>query len=211
MRTLLLIFLCSKLFSQQTKLDTVYCDCEKAREVVLTGSKIISKTIAPSGPGDKNEISSKKGKDRIVFEKEHNTAWYKLKIETKGKLVFDIIPTKASDDYDYSLENQDIKNILKAASNLRFGAEFRIKNLYLRGGYSRYGKVFASGELNKDLAYNGISGGVGFRQQKFYFDLAYSALFSKNNYIMYYDPGYLKPASISNNKTAITATIGFKF
>ncbi len=119
--------------------------------------------------------------------------------------------SKASDDYDYSVENQDIKNILKAASNLRVGAEFRIKSIYLRGGYNRYGKVFASGELNNDLVYNGFSGGIGFRQQKFYFDLAYSALFSKNNYMMYFDPGYLKPASISNNKSGFTATIGFKF
>jgi hypothetical protein len=119
--------------------------------------------------------------------------------------------SKASDDYDYSNENQDIKNILKSASNLRFGAEFRIQSVYLRGGYSHYGKAFSTGEVNQDLAYNGISFGIGMRQQNFYFDLAYSMLLSKSKYIMYFDPDYLKQATLNTNKNAFTATIGFKF
>jgi hypothetical protein len=125
--------------------------------------------------------------------------------------------SKASDDYNYSNENQDIKNILKSASNLKFGAEFRIKNVYLRGGYSNYGKAFSKGEINQDQNYNIISGGIGMRQQNFYFDLAYSARLSKSNYIMYYVPSSwapavsLEPASIQNNKSSFTATIGFKF
>jgi hypothetical protein len=119
--------------------------------------------------------------------------------------------SKASDDYNYSNENQDVKDILKSASNLRFGAEFRIQNAYLRGGYSRYGKAFSNGEENQDLAYNGVSLGIGMRQQNFYFDLAYSMLLSKSQYIMYFDPGFLRNATLNTSKNAFTATIGFKF
>ena len=53
----------------------------------------------------------------------------------------------------------DIKNTLKSAGNLRFGAEFRMDKLYLRGGYGYYGKAFKTGELNEDLDHSSISFG----------------------------------------------------
>ncbi len=119
--------------------------------------------------------------------------------------------SKASDDYNYSNENQSIKDILKPASNLRFGTEFRISNVYLRAGYSYYGKAFNSVEPNKNLDYKGPSFGFGFRQQKFYFDIAYSLLSGTGKYYMYNDPGYLNAATIKTSRSTITATIGFKF
>jgi hypothetical protein len=119
--------------------------------------------------------------------------------------------SKASDDYNYTNENQGIRDILKSTSNLRFGAEFRINNVYLRGGYSYYGKAFNSSETNKSLDYKGPSFGFGFRQQKFYFDMAYSLLAGSGKYYMYDDPGYLYAASIKTSRTTITATVGFKF
>lgn len=117
----------------------------------------------------------------------------------------------ASDDYNYDNENQSINDVLKTTSNIRLGAEFRISNIYLRGGYGYYGKAFKPGEVNKDLAYNSISCGIGFRQESFFFDLAYTNLSNTQKYLMYNDPGYLQPASITTAKNSITATIGFKF
>jgi long-subunit fatty acid transport protein len=119
--------------------------------------------------------------------------------------------SKASDGYNYSNENQSIKDILKSTSNVRLGAEFRISNIYLRGGYSYYGKAFKSTEPNKNLNYQGPSIGFGFRQQRFYFDMAYSRLSGTSKYYMYDDPGYLDPASITTSRNTITATLGFKF
>jgi outer membrane protein OmpA-like peptidoglycan-associated protein len=110
MRFLILLFLFTNLFSQQTKLEDVFSDCEKAREIILSGSRVVGKTIAPNGSGITNEISSDQGKDAIVFAKEHNTAWYKLKMATEGKLVFDIIPTKPTDDYDFVIYKADNEN-----------------------------------------------------------------------------------------------------
>jgi hypothetical protein len=119
--------------------------------------------------------------------------------------------SKASDSYNYSNENQGIKDILKSASNLRFGAEFRLSSLYLRTGYSYYGKAFSSAEPNNSLNYNGPSFGIGFRQKFFYFDMAYTTLSGTSKYYMYNDPGYLEPATIKNTRNTFTATMGFKF
>jgi len=119
--------------------------------------------------------------------------------------------SKASDNYNYSNENSGIKEIFKSTSNLRLGAEFRLNNIYLRGGYSYYGKAFKPGEVNKDLAYNTLAFGIGMRQQNFYFDLAYTALSTTSKYFMYDDPPYLQTASISTAKNTFAATMGFKF
>jgi hypothetical protein len=119
--------------------------------------------------------------------------------------------SEASDNQPYDIENQDIMKILHSTSNLKFGAEYRIKSVYLRGGYSYYGNTFAGGEENKNMHYDVISGGIGMRQQNFYFDLAYTSYLSTSKYFMYYDPGYLEAATIKNNKGLFTMTMGFKF
>lgn len=119
--------------------------------------------------------------------------------------------SNASDNYDYYEENDGIQNILKATSNFRLGTEFRFNSLYARGGYSYYGKAFDPNEQNKDLDYNAISLGLGFRQQNFFFDLAFTGLYDTSNYYMYYDPPYLSPANIETSRNSFMATVGFKF
>jgi hypothetical protein len=119
--------------------------------------------------------------------------------------------SRAADNQNYSNENSSIKEMFKSTSNLRFGAEFRLSNLYLRGGYSYYGKVFKPAEENKNLDYNALSCGIGMRQQNFYLDLAYTALSSTRQYYMYYDPPYLEPATIKTVKSNFALTMGFKF
>ena len=118
--------------------------------------------------------------------------------------------SNASDNYDYYTENQGINDLLKSASNIRLGAEFRLNNLYLRGGYSYYGKAFNASEVNNNLDYNAFSCGIGIRQQSFYFDLAYTALSSTSKYYMYNDIN-LQPATITASKNTFVATLGFKF
>ena len=88
-------------YAQQKPLQPVYSDCSNAVEVVLSGSKKIGPTAAPLGSGDLNEISFNKNKSKFVFEKEHHSAWYLLKVQQDGKLVFDITPLKETDDYDF--------------------------------------------------------------------------------------------------------------
>lgn len=91
-------------FAQQVKkMDTVFCDCGLARTVTLKNNVTIGPTIAPPGPGLKNEISPHLQRTKFAFEKEHASAWYKLIIGSDGFLVFDIVPSKAADDYDFML------------------------------------------------------------------------------------------------------------
>jgi outer membrane protein OmpA-like peptidoglycan-associated protein len=91
------------LFSQVKKLDTVFCDCNQAKVIPVNSKSIYGKTIAPKGFGNLKEISTTKQKTNFAFEKEHNSAWYKLIINVSGELTMNVIPTKADDDYDFML------------------------------------------------------------------------------------------------------------
>lgn len=119
--------------------------------------------------------------------------------------------SKASDGYSYYNENESVKKSLKSVSNLKLGTEFRVSSFYIRGGYGIYGSAFSSGEINKNMTYNSVSFGLGFRQQNFFFDLAFTSLSNTMKYMMYYDPDYLKPADITYTRNNFTATFGFKF
>lgn len=103
MKFLILLFITIQTFSQTKKLDTVFCDCNKARVINLNGKTNIGKTIASRGYGEVKEISPTKQKTNFAFEKEHNSAWYKLIINVTGELTMHVIPTKADDDYDFML------------------------------------------------------------------------------------------------------------
>jgi hypothetical protein len=118
--------------------------------------------------------------------------------------------SKASDDYNYYQENQDIKSVFDVAHNFRFGAEFRLtSSIYLRGGYALYGSGFAKGEDNRDNSYNILSGGIGVRQSNFYFDVSYSRRSNTGDYFMYQNYN-LDPAIITYDRNMISATIGFR-
>jgi outer membrane protein OmpA-like peptidoglycan-associated protein len=103
MRSFILILFTVNLFGQTAKLDTVFCDCETARLITLNGNKRVGPTLPPAGSGEKNEISHSKNGSNYVFEKEHHSAWYKLKINYTGNMVFNITPNQTDDDYDFVL------------------------------------------------------------------------------------------------------------
>ena len=96
-------FLTGNLFSQIKKADTVFCDCDKARAIKISGNQKTGPTISPQSSGELQEISAARQKSKFTFEKEHHSAWYKLVIATDGHLSFDIIPVKPDDDYDFML------------------------------------------------------------------------------------------------------------
>lgn len=102
-KLLLILFLFVTQLIAQKKLDTVYCDCEVARNIVINDAANVNKTINPPGKGLKNEINESKQRSKYAFESEHHSAWYKLTIKSNGHLCFDIVPNKADDDYDFML------------------------------------------------------------------------------------------------------------
>ena len=118
--------------------------------------------------------------------------------------------SKASDDYNYYNENQDIKDIYDIAHNLRLGAEFRMNTLYMRAGYAIYGSPFIKGEDNEDNFHSVYSGGIGLRQSNFSFDVSYALRTNQEMYFMYNHPS-ISPAEITYNRHLVTATLGFRF
>jgi hypothetical protein len=136
-----------------------------------------------------------------VFSADYELVDYKMARLSNG----------GTDHYDFYAENLPIKNSLKAASNLRLGAEFRITNLYLRGGYGFYGSAFKKVEVNSVDSYNSLSCGIGFRQQNFFLDMGFSTILNNQKKYLYYDPGFLESASVKTSKNTFVTTFGFKF
>ncbi len=96
--------------------------------------------------------------------------------------------SKASDGYDYYDENFVVDELLGVTSNIRAGLEYRINTLYLRGGYGVYGSPFVKSEPNSKSNYTVVSGGVGFRQSNFFFDLGFSRMSNDREYFLYTGP-----------------------
>ncbi len=119
MKTAILVLLSIQLFSQIKKPDTVFCDCNMAKTVKINGKAYVGPTIAPKGFGEINEISGSKQNTKFAFEKEHNTAWYKLIINATGKLIFDITPLKPDDDYDFMLFKSSATTICDSLLNYK--------------------------------------------------------------------------------------------
>ncbi len=125
--------------------------------------------------------------------------------------------SKGADGYDFATENEDLVAETGAAANLRIGAEARLGSLYLRGGYSHYGSSFAAETLNEDASSNGYSAGLGYRQEKFYIDLAMVWLNSYESYMMYPDdprPSQFytsNPANLNTKDRYLSVTLGLKF
>jgi long-subunit fatty acid transport protein len=119
--------------------------------------------------------------------------------------------SETGDGYDYSDKNEAIRNSLRAASNLRIGAEMRYNNLYLRGGYGYYGKSFTSNELNKDLDYSTYSGGIGFREQNVFVDFGFTRQINSRKYVLYQSSAGDAISNMSIGRNMFSLTFGYKF
>lgn len=78
----------------------ISADFKAAVPITINGSTAYGFTIAPDGPGKMQEIP--KG-NSLLFEEEHNTAWYLLTMGRNGDLTFEIEPSDTLNDYDFLL------------------------------------------------------------------------------------------------------------
>jgi outer membrane protein OmpA-like peptidoglycan-associated protein len=98
---ILIIFLIQFGFSQSaSKRKPVSQDCKKAISLTINNRLFYGITDSLKGYGDVQEI--KKG-NHLLFEGEHNSAWYLLTFRRDGEMVFDITPADSSNDYDFLL------------------------------------------------------------------------------------------------------------
>ena len=99
-------------------------DCLFAIELQL--DRPYGPTTAPDGGGRMQEVVADKAHPNL-FEREHNSVWYKVKIPYNGKLEINIVQKNQWDDYDFLVyrntgvyfSNQVLQNkVLPVAVNL---------------------------------------------------------------------------------------------
>jgi long-subunit fatty acid transport protein len=122
------------------------------------------------------------------------------------------------DDGYISSRNDAIKNIYRATSNVRVGAEINLpRRLMLRAGFNYFQSPYKDSRL--DFSRYAYSGGIGYRGKYFFADLAYTMNTGKYHFAPYYVNDYRVKDSDNNPDIAveklkigrIIATIGFKF
>jgi hypothetical protein len=113
-------------------------------------------------------------------------------------------------DLDLLDKNDIINEVFKTAHNLRAGVELHMGPLYLRGGYALYGSPYKDSDVNADMNFSVYSGGVGFRSESIFFDLAYAVRHGEYSYYQYL-PENQFAATTTENKNQIVATLGFRF
>jgi long-subunit fatty acid transport protein len=118
-----------------------------------------------------------------------------------------------SDGYSdlISENNQYIKQNYKSAINYRIGGEYRIDDFTLRAGYGLNGTPYKSDDKNVfDVKY--YSGGLGYRFNQYYVDLAYQRTETTNTFAPYELNNFSEPvatAKVARNNVFLT--VGVKF
>ncbi len=79
---------------------TISPDCKEAVVVQLNNGVICYSAKPLKGFGKTQEIQTK---SNLLFEQEHNTAWYLINILRNGEMVFEIAPYDTTNDYDFLL------------------------------------------------------------------------------------------------------------
>lgn len=115
---------------------------------------------------------------------------------SKGELVFADV-------------NKTIRTKYTKSANLKIGAELNLKPVFIRAGYAAYGSPFEQ-TFNGNFVKTFYTGGIGFRQDKWYFDVSVTKSLQNENYYMY-NANYVDKSSLKNNGTTIAVTVGSKF
>ena len=105
--------------------------------------------------------------------------------------------------------NDEIKANYKIPLNLRFGTEWIIKDVRIRGGFGYYSTPYEYAVNNAGQAYT-ASGGIGYRTKLFFADLTYVWSQMKKDYY-FYDSSLTNPSYNTLTSHTIIATFGFRF
>jgi hypothetical protein len=114
---------------------------------------------------------------------------------------------KPTTDAGFSALNNDISNQLTNNGELRIGAEYKINQLSLRGGYRYEGSPYKNGTTIGDLT--SYSGGLGYSFGGTKLDLAYSYLERESNQ-GFFNTGFTDGANITSKLNNVTLTLLFE-
>ncbi len=117
--------------------------------------------------------------------------------------------------YSYSNENRIIRTAYNGfASNYRAGMEWKYEKFSFRGGFAYYSSPFDKDVTTKSSDQHVISytGGIGFRDKRYYFDLGY-AYSERNDFYRAYSLSYEPVPGTIQKRTdhRILTTVGFRF
>jgi len=108
--------------------------------------------------------------------------------------------------------NNAIKMGYKSAVNYRVGGEVKVNDFVsLRAGYGLNGSAFKDDD-NNDFQTTFYSGGIGYRNKNYYFDVAYQRVQTTSTFSPYLLPDFSEPVAVSeNNKNNVFLTFGVRF
>lgn len=110
------------------------------------------------------------------------------------------------------VNNQDVKDFYKEAINYRIGAEIKVSpQVSLRGGYGLNGNGIKGGDKSFFQSQY-YTGGIGYRIDNYYFDVAYQNLQTNFNSSPYELYNFSEPvAQVKNNRNNVFLTFGVRF
>ncbi|TDW48650.1 outer membrane protein transport protein (OMPP1/FadL/TodX) [Flavobacterium sp. 270] len=114
---------------------------------------------------------------------------------------------KPTNDANFGGLNSAISNTLTTAGELRIGAEYKIKQLSLRGGYRFEDSPYKNGTTIGDL--NSYSAGLGYNFGGTKLDLAYSYMERKSNQ-GFFATGFTDGANITSKLNNVSLTLLFE-
>ncbi|MBN1952058.1 MAG: hypothetical protein JW801_12725 [Bacteroidales bacterium] len=116
-------------------------------------------------------------------------------------------------DTDFAAENESIDADFNYTVNLRSGAELRLKNLYLRGGFAYLGSPYNGGTSNLVSYQLNYSGGFGFRMKRMYIDFALSSQEGRSTSVLYDSPYQtgVSAATLDTRTVRAITTVGLRF
>lgn len=108
-------------------------------------------------------------------------------------------------------QNATITNIYQNTYNIRVGTEFKINQFSIRGGYAQYGDPYKSAVVDGTRTF--ITGGLGYKFEEYYVDLAFVNQSYNSQYVPYtLSNSDLNPIVENNhNINSVVLTFGTKF
>lgn len=119
-----------------------------------------------------------------------------------------------SKDFDEGPDNTEINNLYTSTINFRVGAEFKLSNFRIRGGYGYYGDPIVNSEYDRSTQQ--ISGGLGMKINKFSVDLAvvnqkFNTLYSSYQVLDNQNNNVGPVTEVKNNLINGVLTLGLSF
>nr|WP_315145629.1 outer membrane protein transport protein [uncultured Flavobacterium sp.] len=120
---------------------------------------------------------------------------------------YDCTTFEPENDPYYRSLNTEMSNILKTSGELRLGAEYKIKEWSLRGGYRFEESPYKDGTTIGDL--NSFSGGLGYNFGVFKLDFSYTNA-QRNSQQAFFNQGFTDGARINTKNNNFTMTLLFE-